>query len=669
MQQSGLFELVYADQTISSGMPFEVEIEAGSVDFSEDFEVAATLGSLKAKNLQRGVEVSWQRRQISAGPVWELQLAVLNIGNSPLKMTRLDSASLRLGGGPWLVESFASAWGDEFRPQAGSTRHDSFFDVRSGRSSHGEVPLVYFVRESDGFTVILSPAWSGNWHVDVFAGGWVRAGISTWNFEVTLQPQQNIEAPSVVLAAGSSKLEAQQFLQEAVRDNWLARSAYSDQVPIEWNHWWPYEDVDVTEGVIHENVSLAKRMPIDAIVVDAGWFGSSELDTKWVDLRGDWASVNLARFPAGLEELGARIRESGMVPGIWMEIEAVGASSRLRQERPEVLARNDLGDRPDPSYRVGTVSLDPADPGFLGYVCLGSDSGWEHCFNSIESIVGTMGARWLKVDFNIDPGRGCTRTDHGHGEQDGLYWHYQGLYRLLDKVRDTFPDLLVEACSSGGLRIDLGLARHVHCFFLSDPDYTEHHLEALWGASQMLPPLAILHWPWSWWRNEYQPSQLDWQAVDADTFDVMVRAAMLHRIGISYPLPLMPELLSVRLSRHLQVYKRHVVPILKSATLLPLTKSPTRAGGGVRFPALQLSSVIDEDEVHLVMAAGLDPGSQQGEFDIQRLQPDSLYHVLDTETEEYVELQGRDISSKVLAKLAGNARSWICELRRKKVNH
>jgi alpha-galactosidase len=32
-------------------------------------------------------------------------------------------------------------------------------------------------------------------------------------------------------------------------------------------------------------------------------------------------------------------------------------------------------------------------------------------------------------------------------------------------------------------RIDLGLAEHVDCLFLSDPDWTEHHLAYLWKAS------------------------------------------------------------------------------------------------------------------------------------------------------------------------------------------
>lgn len=667
-QQPGAIELVFGSNVISSSIPFEAELDAKQLDLGKHGMLAFQGLAVSAEIQPQGLSLNWRANQIGTGPVWEFELTAENIGSSTLALTRLDSAALKLEGGPWQVQSFASAWGDEFRPNLGTTRHDSFFDVRSGRSSHGGNPVVYLVRESDGFTVVVAPAWSGNWHIDVFAGGWIRAGISTWNFEVQLKPGKQLTAPGVVIAAAESKELAQRYLQEAIRDHWLARTTHTDKAPVEWNHWWPYEDVEITEAVVHDNLALAAQMPVDAIVVDAGWFGESSLDTNWTDLRGDWESVNLARFPSGLADLGERVRAAGMHPGIWMEIEAVGANSKLRRSLPEAMARNESGDRPDPSYRVGTVSLDVNDPGFLGYVCLGSEVGFMHCLDSIVNVVGTMGARWLKVDFNIDPGRGCTRTDHGHGAGDGLFWHYQGLYRLLDAVRERFPELLIEACASGGLRIDLGLARHVHCFFLSDPDYTEHHLQVLWGAAHLLPPLAILHWPWSWWRNGYEPCQLDWQKVDVETFDVMVRAAMVHRLGISYPLPLLPEVLRQRLTHHLEVYRRSVAPLIQSSTLQALTQSPTRAGGGVRVPVWQLSSGVGTlAEVHLVMAGALDRGAAPEPFEVSQIDPEAEYFVTDLETGNTLELVGSLISSLVITEHVGDARSWMCELRLKRV--
>ena len=405
-------------------------------------------------------------------------------------------------------------------------------------------------------------------------------------------------------------------------------------------------------------------MAIDSIVVDAGWFGESKLDTNWTDLRGDWSSVNLARFPDGLTKLGDSIIEMGMAPGIWIELEAVGAKSELRRTMPEAMARDDSGLRPDPSYRITTVSLDPSDPGFLGYVCLGSQAGWEHTYNSVKSVLSQMKARWLKMDFNIDPGFGCTRTDHGHNAGDGLLRHYEGLYKLLDQIRLEFPDLVLEACSSGGLRVDLGLAKHVHCFFMSDPDYTEHHLQVLWGAAHMLPPLAILHWPWSWWRGDYEPSKLDWNNLDVETFDVMMRAAMCHRLGVSYPLPKLPKRILDRLSHHLEVFRNHIAPVIKTANLISLTDSPLRGNGGERNSAWQLTSNLNSThEVHLVMSLKLESDAKPAMFKPTQLDDSQQYAVLDLETQNSVTALGKDLNAESLSKLAGNKSSWIVEIR------
>ena len=666
---SPLLELLVERDPVSSAIPFEVSISGQVVDVKSALRLSSSPTEATATAETEGVQLDWRAVQLSSYPVWEFRLSATNISSGQILLSRLDSAALGLQGGVWRVESFASAWGDEFRPKAVTTQHDSFFGVRSGRSSHGESPIIYFIRESDGYTVIVSPAWSGNWHVDVFSGGAVKAGISTWNLNLSLEPNETVHAPSVIVAAAESKEVAQRNLQSAIRENWLPRTKSTDSISVEWNHWWPYEDVEVNADVIIENAQIAKNMAIDAIVVDAGWFGESKLDTHWTDLRGDWSSINLARFPDGLAKLGESILEMGMSPGIWIELEAVGAKSELRRTMPEALARDDSGLRPDPSYRVGTVSLDPTDPGFLGYVCLGSPAGWTHSYNSVKDVVSEMKARWLKMDFNIDPGFGCTRTDHGHRAGDGLLRHYEGLYKLLDQIRLDFPELLIEACSSGGLRVDLGLAKHVHCFFMSDPDYTEHHLQVLWGASHMLPPLAILHWPWSWWRNDYGPSQLDWMNVDIETFDLMMRAAMFHRIGVSYPLPKLPAKLRDRLSYHLQIFKDHIAPVLPTASLIPLTDSPFRGNRGERNSVWQLSSNLNSvNEVHLVLSLKLENSAHSAKFRPTQLDDNQRYVVVDLETHNSSTVLGRELTGELLSEIAGKKNSWIVEIRPEKAN-
>ncbi len=661
---SSLISLVVAGKPLGSHLPFEIGLDGASVVMPEAANSVVRDASLELGLVAADLQVTWTAKQLGNYSVWDCSLEITNNGSQPINLTRLDSLALHLGTETWQITSFASAWGDEFRAEHATTLHDSFFDVRSGRSGHGRDPLIYAVRKSDQIAVAIAPAWSGNWHIDVFAGGRIRAGVSTWNLDIPLAPGETVTAPSVVLAAGESHQVVRNQLQNAVREHLLARSDSSDAIPVEWNHWWPYEDAEVTESVILENADLAKELGFEAAVVDAGWFGESKLDTEWTRLRGDWNLVNLARFPSGLERLGEGLLAKGLRPGIWVEAEAVGAESQLRSEHPELLARDDSGQQPDPSYRVGTVSLDPKDAGFLGYVCLGSPAGYAHTLESISNTVRAMRARWLKLDFNIDPGRGCTRTDHGHAAGDGLFRHYQGLYRLLDEVRARHPELIVESCSSGGLRIDLGLVRHVHCFFLSDPDYTEHHLQVLWGAAQLLPPLAILHWPWSWWRGDYPPSKLDWQNLEVEQFDQIVRAAMLHRLGMSYPLPKLPERLRLRLAKHIQHYRERVRPLLTNANLNPLSESPNRGGGGERSSIWQLSADLgSNNEVRIIAGFQLDEQQQLADFRIDDLESDSEYGIFDFETERELRVVGEKITAEFIAANFAKQQSWMIEIR------
>ena len=598
------------------------------------------------------VAAAWSATEIAGPGVWELALTLTNTGTVPVTVTRMDPISAQLASHRWSTLHFRSAWGDEFRPEHGTTDSELRIESRSGRSSHGANPWLGLERPGAG--VIVAPAWSGNWHIDVTEGGRLGAGISTWQFATELAPGASVTAPSVVVAVGDDLDSAALTLTSAIGRAWIPRSSASDAVPVEWNHWWPYEDAEVTEDVIWQNAAIAADLGIGVSTVDAGWFGDADAASDWQEQRGDWHLTNTARFPSGLAALGAGIRERGTKAGIWLEAEAVGASAKLRVERPGLIAHAAPGWRPDSSYRVTTVSLDADDPSFLGYVCMGSPEGREHVARALDTVIRETGAEWIKLDFNIDPDSGCARSDHGHGAHDGLFRHYEGLYRVLDEFRVAHPDVILEACSSGGLRIDLGLARHVHCLFLSDPDYTEHHLQVVWGASLMLPPAAMLHWSWSQWRGDYPPAQLDFSDLDRARFDTLLRAAMLHRFGVSLRLPELSagQLESVRW--HVELFTGTLAPFVRDGVLHRLTAQPLRAGGGERSPAFQLSL----GDRHMLFAFRLSGSSTPVSLAPKGLDPAGSYRVTDLELGSESILSGSELMSGTSLADAGRS-SWL----------
>jgi len=535
-------------------------------------------------------------RRTPRGEGWEFGLEWTNVATMPKRIDVLDALTARLSAPDrWRAQWFASAWGSEFEPVESADVEGLHIEVRSGRSSHGAHPLLLLA--SPDAAVIVTIAWSGNWRFEVDRSGVLRAGISRHDFGVVLQPGEVVRAPSVLLAAGRDLAEAGRRLSGAVGEG-IPRSAWSESMPTEWNHWWPFEDQDIDEPTFLREALAARSLGVDVATLDAGWFGSSKLDADWQAERGDWGSVNVARFPSGLEKLAADTRSSGAEFGIWIEPEAVGAAARLRNNLPELIATRS---RPDTAAKI-TVSLDATDPTFLGYVCLGSPAGRGFVLESMVALVETTGARWLKLDFNVDPGSGCDRIDHGHGADDGLFRHYEGLYEVLDAFRDRHPDVILESCSSGGLRMDVGIARHVHCQFLSDLDWTEHHLQVLWAASLILPPAAILHWSWSQWRGEHPDQRRDLAMLSAVEFDRELRAAMLHRFGVSFIVTDMSPPLAERLALHLDDYRRLIAPVLRRGVLTARTEQPLRHGRGERRPVFQ----VDDGTAHLLAVFDLD---------------------------------------------------------------
>jgi len=679
--EGGRVTVALADTILSDSPALLVEIDRRPVEAWRDPQIttdadrvtiAGTLAT-SGQDAERRLHAAWSARRIAGEPVWEHTLVLRNDGEHPVTITRMDPLSLAVGA-DWRTHGFHSAWGDEFRPLAGHAGHHLVLESRSGRSSHGMIPWLGLERgPASGVTaatsrrvpggdqpraaVTVSPAYSGNWHIHAMAGGLVTAGISPWQFFVELAPGESVTAPSVVLTVAPTLDAAAVALQRAVADDWLPRTPFTDAVPVEWNHWWPYEDQEVDEGVIAENARIAAEVGIEIATVDAGWFGAADPTSYWQEQRGDWASVNTARFPSGLAALGQSIRDAGVLPGMWIEAEAVGAHSLLRAAKPEAMAHSVEARRADPSYRVQTESLDPADPTFLGYVCLGSPAGREHVLESMSTLITTTGARWIKLDFNIDPDAGCTRTDHGHGAGDGLLRHYEGLYAVLDTVRERHPEILLESCSSGGLRIDLGLARHVHGFFLSDPDYTEHHLQVLWGVRHLLPPIGILHWSWSQWRGDYPPARRDWATLGTDEFDRMMRAAMVHRFGVSLRLPeLRPELLE-RLREHVALFRAELVPFVRDGVLQPLTASPERGGFGERAPSIQVNN---PDGRVLLAAFVLDGGVRPAGVRLQGLEPNTTYRVRDLADGDVRRMSGVELIEDGLALLGDDpVTSWL----------
>ncbi|RAP75269.1 alpha-galactosidase [Paenibacillus montanisoli] len=523
-------------------------------------------------------------------------VSVRNESTAAVTVERIDSFVLELPADEWTLLHYKSEWGAEFEPvRQPLAGEDVVLETRKGRSSKDMHPWMSVIG-SGGDVLTVSPMWSGNWILRCESGAAgsyaVSGGLNDWEFFKRLQPGQAMEGIHVAMAAGSGgDLNSTSVpLARVGRKYWYAQNSFSRSLPAEWNHWWSYEDKTINEEAFRANAAEAAKLGIEICTLDAGWFGPSDAATEWYEYRGDWEMVNTARFPSGIRALSDDVHGLGMKFGIWCEIEAVGKSAKVSQRYPSFPARRD------------------GEP--LGYLCFGNPEVQEWAFGMLDGLITGYNCQWIKLDFNLDPQAGCNSTDHGHGAGDGLYEHYNGYYRVLDRVRAKHPEVILENCSSGGLRIDLGMLQHTHTTFLSDPDWPEHSLQVFWGATTMLAPEVCLHWSYSEFLWDYEKQKFNPLSPDLKPyqFDYYTRIAMMRGFGISQKLPQMPEWMRARLAHHIGLYRDKVKPFVRSGDLFRLTAQPVRGGLGDCWSAFQYSMHASDE--HLVFVFRL-PGSEE----------------------------------------------------------
>lgn len=545
-----------------------------------------------------------------------------------LHITRLDSFGLDVASDTYEVLYFTSDWGQEFEPVRHPLQGNLLLETRKGRSSKGQHPWFALFR-ADGKVLSGSVAWSGNWVCRFEAletGGYhLSGGLHDWSFSKTLRPGQATESAHMILAAGDNLNDVSQQYAQVGRRFWYPRNDLSETLPVEWNHWWSYEDRDINETVFLDNISAAAKLGIDICTLDAGWFGPSSAGAEWHQFRGDWDLVNRERFPNGVRALADAAHAQGMKFGLWCEIEGLGKQAALAEKHPDF-----------PALRDGAT---------IGQVCFGNPEAREWAFQTLSRLIREYDADWIKLDFNLDPEAGCNRTDHGHGAEDGLYEHLQGYYSLLERVRAAFPNVVLENCASGGLRIDLGILKHTHMTFLSDPDWPVHDLQIFWGATTMLAPNACLHWSYSQWRKENPYPLQKFDAHDPNLtqtqFDYYTRIGMLGATGFSQKLPELPAWVAARLADHIRIYKTQIRRFVREAVLYRLTEQPRRDGTGDRWCAFQYS--LPDRTVHLLFVFRLPGAEAERSIKLLDLEPERIYQIEGLEGERTETLSGQEL--------------------------
>jgi alpha-galactosidase len=304
--------------------------------------------------------------------------------------------------------------------------------------ANGFFPFVAVEDAAAGVTWGAQLAHPGSWQMEVYrqddfaaiSGGLADREIGHWL--KTLPPGASFTSPTATLACVAGGLDdlcaALTAAQEAPLKN-LPKSEAA--LPVMFNEWatsWGHPN--------HDNmVALAGSLRgtgIKYLVMDAGWYKPD--GGTWSSAQGEWRP-NPAMYPHGLRATADAIRACGIIPGLWFEMEVVGAASPF-YNRTDLLLHRD--------GRVLTAGgrrfLDLRKPEVVAHLS--------------ERVIGLLRANnfgYLKVDYNENIGIG---VDGAESFGEALRQHLMGVQDFFRRLRTELPDLVIENCSSGGHRIE-----------------------------------------------------------------------------------------------------------------------------------------------------------------------------------------------------------------------
>ncbi|MFI6402313.1 glycoside hydrolase family 36 protein [Streptomyces sp. NPDC050548] len=392
--------------------------------------------------------------------------AGVRLVNEGVEPVRLESVTtLTLGGisdPDTGVEGLTLHWADNSWLAECRWRRARFRDeaVALNRSAHGHEGRGCFERYSQG-------SWSTGRHLPVAAlthrdGGawlWQIESSAGWRFETgeregaayvalfgpddahhqwhqTLAPGEEFRTvPAVLVRTESGGLDAAFATLTDHRRGIRRDHPDHRQLPVIYNDYMNTLMGDPTTERLLPLVEAAASAGAEVFVIDAGWYDDDA--QGWWDSVGAWEAAP-ARFPGGIQEVLDAIRKHGMTPGLWLEPEVVGVRSPLADTLP-----------PEAFFRRGGLRVTEHGRHHLD---LRHPAARAHLDEVVDRLVGEWGVGYLKLDYNINIGPGTENGRESAGA--GLLGHHRAHLDWMGGLLDRHPQLVLENCGSGGLRMD-----------------------------------------------------------------------------------------------------------------------------------------------------------------------------------------------------------------------
>lgn len=474
------------------------------------------------------------------------------------------------------------------------------FESTRGISSHQQNPFAVLVNrdtgEFSGDAYGISLVYSGNFkmnaEVDMYQGARVQMGIHPLNFSWKLAEGETFETPEALLVYSDHGLNAMsQDYHRLLRER-ISRGAYRDQErPILLNTWEAFY-FDFTQDDILELAKKAKKVGVELLVMDDGWFGKRD-DSK--SSLGDWYE-NPRKLPNGVKGLAEEINALGLKMGIWVEPEMISPDSDLYRAHPDWCIH--VENRKRTQWRNQLV-LD-----------LSRDDVRDHILETLTHLFSSANIEYVKWDNN----RRMTETGSVllPADRKGEFFHryIKNLYYILEQLTKRFPQILFENCASGGARFDPGMMHYFSQNWASDNTDPVCRLKIQHGASMVYPPI---------WITSHVSASPNHQTLRATPLPFREMVSQPFNLGYELDLLKLNEEELTEISEQIKRYKK-LRKFVQFGTFTRL-KSPFEGKGdaawqvsdadGSEVMVWYYKPFVEPEEAYItVHPAGLDPRGQ-----------------------------------------------------------
>ena len=558
---------------------------------------------------------------------------VIHEEKGKVKLTQFASGYLPIRMGDVWLSSLYGSWANEGRVEEAPLTHGMKViknkdGVRNSHTAHSEVmfSLDGKPKENSGRVIGAALAYPGNYklRIDTDDSNYHHfyAGINEENSAYNLKKGETFTTPRLALTySGEGLSGASRNYHKWGRNHMLHNGNGTRDILL---NSWEGVYFDINEEGMKGMMDDIASMGGELFVMDDGWFGTKYPRDNDSTSLGDW-TVDTNKLPHGIKGLTDAAKERGIKFGIWIEPEMTNTVSELYEKHPEYVIK--APNRDVVKGRGGTqLVLDMANPKVQDLV-----------FNVVDTLMTKYPEiAYIKWDANapiMQHGSQYLTADN----QSHLYIDYhRGMAKALDRIREKYPDLVIQACASGGGRANWGILPWFDEFWVSDNTDALQRIYMQWGTSYFFPANAMA---------SHISAVPNHQTFRKTPLKFRIDVAMSGRLGMEIQPKNMTEEEKEMCRKAIEDYKR-IRPIVKQGDLYRLY-SPYEGKG---IASLMYVAPEKDKAVYYWWKTDTFYNQQLPRVTMAGLDPNAMYKVteLNREDNEPLPYEGKAFSGRFL---------------------